>query len=128
MSRINAGRAVQELKTQFARVKTEKRIDIDSIPNKRLREFAKQIAGGHYVSSGCAGTRYVANKTITPARLKAAIAKVSRDIAKADANKDKFITPTEGKKLSKTAAELLNYTPPRASRPAPRPSPVYSGC
>ncbi|MBL8953685.1 MAG: hypothetical protein JNK82_23120 [Myxococcaceae bacterium] len=126
MGRINAGKAVAELKTQFKRVEKQEKIQIDAIPNKRLREFARDVAGGRTISSGCGGS-YVPNKSITPARLKKAIGKVEADIKKADKNKDNFITPTEGKALSQTAKDLLNYTPAQPARPH-RPTNVYSGC
>ena len=52
MSRINAGKAIQDLKSQFKNVEKMKKIDVEAIPNKRLRDFARAVVWGDAASTG----------------------------------------------------------------------------
>lgn len=96
---------LQRLRSSLEKVDSKK-VDISSIKDARLRDFAQEVAGYRNVGTGCA-PRSEAVRTIDRERLEKAIATVAKELGKADANKDGELSRTEMKQLSRRAAAAL---------------------
>jgi hypothetical protein len=103
---------VQRLKTELSKqTATGGKVNVEKIKDPRLKELAKDVAGGRNVTvnSFACVTEWRPNETVSKSRLESAISKIAAEAKKADTNKDGDLKKSEQLKLSERASEALGY-------------------